>query len=206
MTAEDRIPILQQTQETKSIKLILCGDYGSGKTSLIERHVNKTFTEGNQSPKEMTKVRMNIKIKNSIETLMIWDTNGEEKYKSLQLNHFRNANCAIIVFDVSNESSFESIEYWYKMIRLYSPNIPILVAGNKIDKRIFIPFEEASKFCLTNDCDLIYCSAKTGVNVNKVFRHVVHSYFNVSDDQKGDNEDKSFVLSQSQCCKCCVLL
>ena len=207
MAEEEKIPILHNDlKEKKQIKLILCGDYGSGKTSLLERHVSNSFQEGRQSSKNMSKVKLNIKIKQKIESLLIWDTNGEEKYQSLQMNHFRNADCAIIVFDVSKESSFESLEYWYKMVRLYAPTIPILVAGNKYDKRVMISFDEASYFCEKNDCDLIYCSAKTGLNVNKAFRQIVQSHFNIKNDGEIDeNEDESLVMKNNRC-RCCNLL
>ena len=64
MTKEEKIPILQEENtEKKPIKLILCGDYGSGKTSMLERHISNRFEEGNQSSKRMTRVKLNIKIK-----------------------------------------------------------------------------------------------------------------------------------------------
>lgn len=198
-------PILQSQEEEKTpIKLILCGDYGSGKTSMLERHIYRTFCEDEPSKMKKRKVKLNIKVRNEKETLLISDTNGEEKYQSLQINHFINAHCAIIVFDVSNESSFESVEYWFKIIKLYEPDIPILVAGNKSDKRIEISYERALKICEQYGSELIYCSAKTGKKVNKVFRRIVHLYFNVKDEGEIQMEEtKEEPVEKSHCLCCC---
>ena len=207
MSREDKIPILQNEQtQKKPIKLILCGDYGSGKTSMIERHINQTFQEGKESPKRMTKIKFNIKIKQNVETLLIWDTNGEEKYQSLQMNHFRNADCAIIVFDVSNENSFESLEYWFNIVKMYEPEIPILFVGNKSDKRIEVSYDRALVVAQQCGCELIYCSAKTGKNVNKVFRRIVRIYFNIKegdDDVKIEEEQDENLPVKNHCCNCC---
>ena len=84
MTETERIPILTPEQEEdRPIKLILVGDYGSGKSSLLHRHISNTFKENQQFTKK-TKVKLNIKIKEKRRTLLISDTNGEEKYQSIQ--------------------------------------------------------------------------------------------------------------------------
>ena len=193
--------------EKKPIKLILCGDYGSGKTSLMERHIYGVFKEERQTPISKTKVKLTIKVRNEKETLLICDTNGEEKYKSLQTKHYLKADCAIIVFDVSNPSSFESVDYWITVIKTYEPNIPLLIVGNKIDKRIEIQYEQAFAYCTDHKCELIYCSAKTGKNVNKVFRRIIHTYLNSNDIENIDNndideEDNSVAIVPSHSCCC----
>ena len=113
MTSQEKIPILTNEEEQQEpLKLILVGDYGSGKSSLVHRHIAHTFKEGQYFGSKGSKVKLRIKIRDEKRTLLICETNGEEKYKSVNYNHFKHADMAVIVFDVSNSQSYESLDYW----------------------------------------------------------------------------------------------
>ena len=100
-------------------KIITLGNAGVGKTSIIERFVNDDYNPNQFSTlgisfsfKVLTINKKNIKLK-------LIDTGGQEKYRSISMNYFKHADVALFVFDLNNESSFESIQYW---IDLFNEN------------------------------------------------------------------------------------
>ena len=115
----------------------------------------------------------NIKLGETIIKLQIWDTCGQEFYKSLITSFYRNASLAIIVYSIDNQKSFEDLDIWLKDLKLNtSPDIKIFLIGNKTDLEEYrvISKEQAEKF--KNDYELnlfMETSAKTGFNVQELF-------------------------------------
>ncbi|CAG8712539.1 6506_t:CDS:2 [Dentiscutata erythropus] len=105
----------------------------------------------------------------------IWDTAGQERYKSLAPMYYRNANCAVVVYDISQPSSLEKAKSWVNELkRQADPNIVIALAGNKCDlsARRVIDTETAQNYA--TDADLLFfeTSAKTSTNVNELFTSI----------------------------------
>ena len=159
-----------------SKKILLIGDIGVGKTSILTRYFNNEFSEVTESTVGIefkTKIftKNNIKIK-----LQIWDTSGQERFKSITQNYFRDADGLLYVFDVTNENSFNSIENWLKMSEDNNNKkfIKILI-GNKTDLegRRIITTEEMEKFKDDNNMDKLFeISAKDDKNVNEIFEAI----------------------------------
>ena len=105
----------------------------------------------------------------------MWDTGGQEFVMSLLPFYFSGAAGGVLVYDITNRNSFNSLDYWLKQIRQNAGNIPVVLAGNKIDiaDQRKVSLEEAQKFA--KDKKLIYLetSAKTGVSVPDLFEGLV---------------------------------
>ena len=156
-----------------SFKLIVIGDSGVGKSCLTNRITTNLFEDGYSSTVGFEFVSFNVKINGKVIKLQIWDTCGQELYRSLITNYYRNASLAIIVYAINSKESFEDIEMWLRELRTQSnPDSKIFLIGNKIDleNERKITKEQGENFAKINKLNLfIESSAKTGFNAKKVF-------------------------------------
>ena len=110
---------------------------------------------------------------NKVIKLQIWDTCGQELYRSLITNFYRNSSLAIMVYAINSRESFENIEMWLRELRTHSnPDAKVFLIGNKIDleSERKISKEEGEKFCKDNKLNgFMESSAKTGVNAQNIF-------------------------------------
>lgn len=134
--------------------------------------------------------------------LQLWDTGGQEFVMSLLPFYFSGAAGGVLVYDITNRNSFNSLDYWLKQIRQNAGDIPVTLAGNKIDiaDQRKVSIEEAKQFA--KDKNLIYMetSAKTGISVPDLFEGIVKVIFdkeimkmkNKKDETKEEDEEFSF--------------
>ena len=153
-------------------KFLMIGDASVGKTSLVRRLCLNDFSPNISEtvgvefmPHMMNIDKFNIR-------LQIWDTSGQEQYKSLSQSYYRNAVGALIVFSYDSHSSFEHVIDWYNDVKsLCHPKAQIMIVGNKCDledKREVV-LSEAESFGEIHDCQFISTSAKTSDNVYECF-------------------------------------
>ena len=153
-------------------KLILIGNSGVGKSSILQRYMNKTFEESYKCTIGVDFLMKSIELKGKTVKLQLWDTAGQEKYKSMVASYYRGANVALVVFDITSHSSFESLPLW---IENYYKNGPeqknIILIGNKKDMadQRQVTQEEAEEFSETNNMIYFETSAKEGDNIDYVF-------------------------------------
>ena len=126
---------MDQTEEDERIKVILVGETGTGKTSLINTAVGKKFEEGKEiSSIKCSYVQLTKVIEDTEYIINLWDTIGQEKFRSLTKVFFKNSDIVIFVFDISNKQSFDDLEYWFKTIEEELGDGPIKgLAANKQD-------------------------------------------------------------------------
>ena len=155
-------------------KLILGGDGAVGKTSMVHRFVEGTFTKDYKSTigtsimkKECQFDELRSKVR-----FVIWDLAGQSQFKRVRQSYLANAEAGILAFDVTNPTSFENVENWHKEIIKASPNISLIMVGNKIDleEQRNVAFEEGEKVAKNLGLTYIETSAKTGENINDAFR------------------------------------
>ena len=156
-----------------SFKMIVIGDAGVGKSCLTNRATKDKFLSDYSPTVGFEFLTYTTQIDNKIIKLQIWDTCGQEVYRSLITNFYRNASLAMMVYSITSKESFSHISQWLKEIRVQShPDVKIILIGNKADlenERI-VSYEDAKKFKEENQ--IIYfeeTSAKTGINTKKVF-------------------------------------
>ncbi|CAI0472601.1 unnamed protein product [Linum tenue] len=174
------------------IKLLLIGDSGVGKSCLLLR-----FSDGSFTTSFITTIGIDFKIR-TIELdqkrikLQIWDTAGQERFRTITTAYYRGAMGILLVYDVTDESSFNNIRNWIRNIEQHaSDNVNKILVGNKADmdesKRLFV--EKGMKFSyISYDCYVMQ-SAKTNLNVEEVF-------FSIARDIKqrlADTDSKSEV-------------
>ncbi len=176
MNEQPKVELLNSSQISQSdnfinFKIIIIGDSGVGKSSLLKRAVQNTFDTNYQATIGFEFLLMHFKVNDLKIKLQIWDTCGEEMYRSLVQGFYRNTSLAIIVYDISRKKSFEALEIWLKDLRQHTEEgIPVFIVGNKMDLQKDISTEEAKMFSVSNRTKFFTeCSAKTGENVKDIF-------------------------------------
>lgn len=166
--------MINKIEMVRDAKLVLLGDSGVGKSSLIYRFLYddfRPFSESTIGASFMSKVVGDIHFK-------VWDTAGQEKYRSLGSMYFRGAKCAILVFDVTNSKSFQGLQTWYEDLvknRNEDEDGPLItICGNKVDLEQAREVEEENAARYAKDIGASYfeTSAKVGTNIGKVFMDI----------------------------------
>ena len=154
-------------------KMIVIGDAGVGKSCLTAKATKDMFEETYSVTVGFEFMVFNVKINDTIVKLQIWDTSGQEIYRSLTSGFYRNASLAMMVYAIDNKESFNHIEYWLKEIKLQSnPDIKIFLIGNKADleEERQVQFNTAKTFKEENEINYFSeASAKNGINAKEVF-------------------------------------
>jgi len=104
--------------------------------------------------------------------LFIWDTGGQERFTNIRSHYFNGARGALIVYDITNKRSFDNVKKWYQEVKKYCEGIPIILVGNKSDLEQvrMIPSKDGEKIAKKLGCPFFEASAKTGENVEFIFR------------------------------------
>jgi len=115
-------------------KVVLVGDSGVGKSNILTRYLDNTFTEESKATVGVEFGAKKLEINNSKIKAQIWDTAGQERYRSITNAYYKGAKGALLVYDVTATSSFSSIDRWISELKsLGDPDMCILIVGNKID-------------------------------------------------------------------------
>ena len=171
---EFQIEILPEdyAQYDISFKLIVIGDSGVGKSCLTTQAVRNNFMEFYQATVGFEFLTFNLRINSNVVKLQIWDTCGQEVYKSLISNFYRNCSLAIITYAINNKDTFKHAENWLNDLKNQSnPNVRIFLVGNKSDleEERAVNREEAEKFKEEKKLDIFMeTSAKTGQNAKNI--------------------------------------
>ena len=159
-------------------KLILLGDSGVGKTSIVRRWITNTFYE-NQSPTiGSAYVRTTFRFRDEEKEVQVWDTAGEERFRSMAPMYSKDAFAAVIVFSLLSKSSLENIPFWIDALN-DKDNTPIILIGNKFDFEtgIEVTPQEAISFASRFHCDYFATSALTGHGVSEAFESLLNKAF-----------------------------
>ena len=156
-----------------SFKIIIIGDQGVGKSCLSIKASRNYFEDFYSPTVGFEFVSFNVRIEDKNIKLQIWDTCGQEVYRSLISSFYRSASLAIMVYSIDNDDSFNNIEKWLNDVKTQSnPNIKIFLIGNKADleDKRKVSREAGEKFLKDHKLNyFIETSAKTGFNVQNVF-------------------------------------
>lgn len=160
------------SNRTCQFKLVLLGESAVGKSSLVLRFVKGQFHEYQESTIGAAFLTQTVCLDDATVKFEIWDTAGQERYHSLAPMYYRGAQAAIVVYDITNQDSFQKAKNWVKELqRQASPNIVMALAGNKADmaNKRTVEYEEAQAYAEDNALLFMETSAKTSMNVNDIF-------------------------------------
>ncbi|CAO0796172.1 unnamed protein product [Mucor circinelloides] len=130
-------------------KVVLIGDSSVGKTNLLGRFTRNEFNLESKSTIGVEFATRSVEVDNKVIKAQIWDTAGQERYRAITSAYYRGAVGALLVYDISKHSTFESVSRWLKELRDHADaNIVIMLVGNKSDLRHLraVPTEEAKQF------------------------------------------------------------
>ena len=179
-----------------SFKLIFIGDSGVGKSCLTSKAVKNTFEDYYQATVGFEFLTYNLKLNDKIIKMQIWDTCGQEIYKSLITNFYRNSNLAAVIYSIDSKESFVHAENWLNDLRSQaSPDVRVFLVGNKADLEAErkVPKEDGEKFKEDQKLDMFMeTSAKTGYNAKNVLieaaKILYKDYLNF-EKNSGDNKE-----------------
>ena len=183
------------------LKIVLIGDSTVGKTSLLYR-----FIEGKFIDSKLCTVCADFKTKllkideSTIAKITIWDTAGQEKYKAITRNYYKDAHGIILIYDVTNKSSFKNLPVWLNDINNNNnlgEDISVILVGNKIDLPYReISYEEGDDFAKKNSLLYIETSCKEGNGIEDVFQMITKDIFENNENLDSYN-NLSVSLSES---------
>ena len=158
-------------------KILLLGDTQVGKSSFLMRYIDNTFQES-----YLSTVGLDFKVKNvqlddgKTYRVQIWDTAGQDRFHAITRNYFKNAHGIILIYDVTLIESFQNVKNWIKQIKEeVTDKVSIILVGNKIDmeNQRVVSKEEGEKMAASYGLKFYECSAKTGENVEEIFKDIV---------------------------------
>ena len=156
------------------LKILLIGDSFVGKTSLLLKYCDGQFPEAHMATIGVEFKEKIIDVGKWKIRLQIWDTSGQERFRSITQNFYRNADGIIFVYDITNRESFSHIKDWLMDSQVEDSDIKRMLVGNKIDledKRV-IDTEKMNTFAEGKKMKCFETSAKTGENVDTIFKEI----------------------------------
>ena len=192
------------------IKILIVGDPGVGKSNFIYRYTKDKFSVNKLSTVGFESNIKEIEITEKKVIVQLWDSAGQEKYKSITKNLFTRVQGIIILYDITNKNSFINIQNWIKLIKETNDSIPYVLAGNKCDltNQRAVEEEEAIKFSKEKNINFMETSAKQDINIidcvnNFVQKIVTSENFirNISFALNDSSDIQRKTLNKSE--KCC---
>jgi len=188
-------------------KLLLIGDSGVGKSSLLLRFADDTFTESYISTIGVDFKIRTVQLEGKTVKLQIWDTAGQERFRTITSSYYRGAQGIIIVYDVTDKDSFNNVKQWLHEIDRYaSEDVKKLLVGNKsdLDDKRETTYAEAEEEAKNLRMQFLETSAKNSTNVEKAFmamaKEIKASYVNTNTNNNADPSLPPVVDNKKGCC------
>ena len=156
------------------LKYIIIGDAAVGKSNLLLRYVHGQFKPEYQLTIGVEFGAKNINISSKVFRIQIWDTAGQENFRSITRAYYKNSVCALVVYDISSRDSFNNVTSWIEDCKNQSPKtIFMVLVGNKCDleDKRQVSYEEGKELADKNELLFFESSAKDGINVDEIFEN-----------------------------------
>lgn len=194
----------QNTQE-KQYKLLLIGEQAVGKSSLLNRYVDNVFEVNIMGTAGLDLKKKIIEIKGEKIKIYIFDSAGQERFRSIAKNQFAKADGILVIYDITDRKSFEGVNMWMNSIQKeLEGGTECLLIGNKIDlvsSRV-VSLKEGEDLAQQYKVPFIETSAKESVNVKDAFMKVINSLYqkDIEKKQKGNAKKKEGHRKSGGCC------
>eukprot|EP00397_Hematodinium_sp_SG-2012_P061037 GEMP01080276.1.p1 GENE.GEMP01080276.1~~GEMP01080276.1.p1 ORF type:complete len:211 (+),score=32.92 GEMP01080276.1:110-742(+) len=196
----EEVPALVPRQNYELVKLLLVGDSGVGKSSLIHRYTDDDFLDH-----FLSTVGVDFKMK--METigaknikLQVWDTAGQERYCNIPEQYYRKVMGIVLVYNSSEVASFENCHNWMRQIKTHTSSVEKILVGNKIDFPRMVSRERVQAMAEEFGIPFVETSAKTGEGVQEMFHTLIKQIVDKKDDSK--NLVDSFMLARDEHANC----
>ena len=176
-------------------KIVLIGDSSVGKTNILSRYISNKYDPNSQSTIGVELSTKNYIFDNNEVKVQIWDTAGQEKYRSITSSYYKGAQGCLLVYDITRKESFDNIDKWFSELKSSADNdINAILIGNKCDleKERKVTMEEAQKKAKLFNIAFMETSALNGTNVEKAFNELVSSVY--KNNKKAFNHEVKIML------------
>ena len=200
----------EEEEEGEAIKVILLGESGSGKTSLINAAIGNKFDENNKNTTTMncSFVKLSKIINDREYTINLWDTIGQEKFRSLTKVFYKNSDIVIFVFDITSKESFDDLNYWFNTVEDELGNKAIKgLAANKIDlyDKQEVDDDTIKNYANKKGIKFQYTTATNPANFSKLLEELLIEYLKtgISENRKkivGKKLKKKEEAKKKSCC------
>ncbi len=183
------------------VKIIIVGNSNVGKTNIVTRYVKGEFSNEYMITIGMDFLTCNLELDNKIFKLRLWDTAGSEKFRSVTRGYYSNTCYALIVYDITDDSSFNSVKQWIEDVQSFAnKGTNLVLVGNKVDlnNKRKISKEEGQNLATEYGMDFYESSALTGENINDIFEGICQKVNQQIDEGKIDLNDPSNGISISE--------
>jgi len=179
------------TRKKVLLKVIILGDSGVGKTSLMNQYVNKKFSNQYKATIGADFLTKEVMVDDRLVTMQIWDTAGQERFQSLGVAFYRGADCCVLVFDVTIAKTFDNLESWRDEFLIQAAprdpdKFPFVVIGNKIDveNQRVVSTKRLQTWCSSKgDIPFFETSAKEAINVEQAFQTIARNALTQDKDE-----------------------
>jgi Rab-like protein 2 len=155
------------------LKIIMLGDSAVGKSKILERYLLEEYCPRTASTYALTLFRHNYQDGDKNYAIDFWDTAGQEQFNKLHASYYFQANACILCFDITRKVTYKNLETWYKELRHYCPDIPVICIANKVDADASMA-KKKFNFPQTHNLPFFCVSAADGTNVVRVVREAIN--------------------------------
>lgn len=201
------LTVTMLSTEAKSVKIVFLGPSGSGKTSIVRRQVLKAFSDTMTSTIGASFLNTTVDYKGETIELSLWDTAGQEAYRSLAPMYYRNAKVAILVYDITDMESFNQLESWIAELDEKDMDILMVIVGNKFDLgeqgERAVSGDLGRKLASDTQALFFETSAKTGYGVGMMFQNIINRLFENNPTFMNNPQHEVMKLEEKGERRCC---
>ena len=182
-------------------KIIIIGDSNVGKSNILSRYTKDQFQGNSKATVGVELGTKFVKVEGVGAKLQIWDTAGQERYRSLTSSYYKGCHGCFIVYDITNEASFESINTWYEQaVKEAGKEVSIILVGNKCDleSERKISKEKGEEKAREMNASFFETSALSKVNIDDIFKEIVNNIYQRTKGQKNDDDDEIEIINENE--------
>eukprot|EP01089_Gocevia_fonbrunei_P015072 TRINITY_DN4309_c0_g1_i2.p1 TRINITY_DN4309_c0_g1~~TRINITY_DN4309_c0_g1_i2.p1 ORF type:complete len:209 (-),score=27.24 TRINITY_DN4309_c0_g1_i2:28-654(-) len=177
---------------TVTFKIVLLGEGSVGKTSLVSRYIHGSFNVRHVTTLQASFLTKTLNFDAKRVNLNVWDTAGQERFHALGPIYYRDSHGALLVYDITDNSSFEKVKNWVKELRkMLGTSVSIAIVGNKVDleRNRAVNNEEAEKYASSVGAKHYLTSAKLNKGLDELFLDLTKSMLSMQKSTRTNNEE-----------------